>query len=188
MENQILRGRSHVNLEVSSLFARILFLHIIPTLRYHFHRRYTNPLIYVALRLWVPIIPRNKRVRIECRKKKKRREGIRGGTIAERSMTRRLRWRCSHLGASNLPSTYTYCLLESSILYISSDFNYYILFIVTRHLVLPRRVDSSLDKFQKLRKERKRFSANAMKHGWESSTLGSSRGGAKNVDNLDKSS
>lgn len=120
--------------------------------------------------------------------KKKRREGIRGGTIAERSMTRRLRWRCSHLGASNLPSTYTYCLLESSILYISSDFNYYILFIVTRHLVLPRRVDSSLDKFQKLRKERKRFSANEMKHGWESSTLGSSRGGAKNVDNLDKSS
>lgn len=46
-----------------------------------------------------------------------------------RDRWRRLRWRCSHLGASNLPSSYTYCLLETSP-YIWSDINYYILSIV----------------------------------------------------------
>lgn len=188
MKNQILRGRSHVNLEVSSLFSRVFSFSTL------FRLWDTTSTVGTQIRSFTSRYGYGSQSFRETNEfelnvaKKKRREGIRGGTIAERSMTRRLRWRCSHLGASNLPSTYTYCLLESSILYISSDFNYYILFIVTRHLVLPRRVDSSLDRFQKLRKERKRFSANAMKHGWESSTLGSSRGGAKNVDNLDKSS
>lgn len=80
----------------------------------------------------------DERIRVECRKKEEKK---RPGRNRCRDWRRRT-WRCSHLGASNLPSTYTYCLLETSTYY--KVILIVIMFIVGRErsIVRPRRADS----------------------------------------------